>query len=173
MATTLNVIGAHLLFERDGHILLGKRAPDALYAPDTWHVPAGHVEYESATASAVREGAEELGIVMREEDLELVHTVHLRDPGGASVPRMQLFFRVLAWQGNPYIAEPDKCSALGWFAWGALPTPLVDYTRTALDGIRAGRTFTALGWPNAAPPTEVPRQTAALPTPTPAEEGTR
>jgi 8-oxo-dGTP pyrophosphatase MutT (NUDIX family) len=173
LATTLNVIGAHLLFERDGHILLGKRAPDALYAPDTWHVPAGHVEHESATAGAVREGAEELAVTIREENLELVHTVHMLNPSGDSVPRMQLFFRVLVWQGSPYIAEPDKCSALDWFAWDCLPTPLVDYTRTALDGIRAGRTFTALGRPSSAPPTEVPRRTAALPTPTPAEEGTR
>lgn len=166
MTTTPNTIGTHLLFERDGRVLLGKRAPGSVYAPDTWHLPAGHVEHESATAGAVREGAEELGVTIREEDLELVHTVHLRDPGG-SVPRMQLFFRVHAWQGSPYIAEPHKCSALGWFAQDSLPTPLVDYTRAALDGIAAGRAFTTMGWPAA----EVQRRTAALPAP--AEGGSR
>ncbi|MFH0246315.1 NUDIX domain-containing protein [Streptomyces sp. HK10] len=169
MAITPSVIGAHLLFERDGYILLGKRVPDALYAPDTWHVPAGGVEYEPATAGAAREGFEELAVTIREKDLELVHTVHMLDPGGDGVPKLQMFFRVHAWQGSPYIAEPDKCSALDWFAWDSLPTPLVDYTRTALDGVRAGRAFTALGWPAA----EAPYPAVAMPTSAPVEEGTR
>ena len=37
-----NVIGVHLLFEQGGHVLLGRRAPDSAYAPETWHLPASH-----------------------------------------------------------------------------------------------------------------------------------
>jgi ADP-ribose pyrophosphatase YjhB (NUDIX family) len=100
MTAQPSVLGAHLLFEHEGAVLLGKRAPDAVFAPDTWHLPAGHVEAESARACAVREAAEELALALREEDLHLVHVVDLLEPRDGR-PRAQLFFRVTAWRGEP------------------------------------------------------------------------
>lgn len=140
-----NVIGAHLVFEQRGWVLLGKRAPGVAYAPDTWHLPAGHVEDESARACAVREAYEELGIALDEPDLELVHTVHLRDPDDGA-PRLQLFFRVHRWSGEPQVREPDRCRAWAWWPRAALPYPLVGYARTALEGITQGWTYTSVGW---------------------------
>jgi 8-oxo-dGTP diphosphatase len=145
MAAQPSMLGAHLLFERKGAVLLGKRAPDAVFAPDTWHLPAGHVEAESARACAVREAAEELALELREEDLDLVHVVDLLEPRDG-LPRAQLFFRVTAWRGEPVNNEPDKCTALEWFPRTALPQPLVDYTRQALRHIHAGSPYSQQGW---------------------------
>lgn len=66
-----NIVGVHLVFERAGKVLLGLRSPDSAYAPDTWHLPAGHLERESATGCAVREAHEELGVTIHEQDLRL------------------------------------------------------------------------------------------------------
>lgn len=145
MTTQLSGIGAHLLFEHDGAVLLGKRAPGAAFAPETWHLPAGHVEAESARACAVREAAEELALELREEDLQLVHMVHLLEPRDA-LPRAQLFFRVTSWRGVPVNNEPDKCTALEWFPRTELPQPLVDYTRQALHHISTGSSYSQQGW---------------------------
>ncbi|MEV4443414.1 NUDIX domain-containing protein [Streptomyces sp. NPDC049577] len=140
-----NVLGAHLVFERDGHVLLGLRPPDALFAANVWHVPAGHVERESARACAVREAREELGVTVHEPDLELVHTVHLLGAEN-TVPRLQLFFRVHRWHGEPRVMEPDRCVKWQWWPLHTLPEPTVEYTVAALEGIAHGWPYTDVGW---------------------------
>lgn len=145
MRTQPNIIGVHLVFEQNGQVLLQHRAPRSKFAPLEWHVPAGHLEAESAEECAVREADEELDVLIDPQDLRLVHVLHYRD-SSQPMPRMQLFFRVLAYQGTPRISEPDRCIALGWHPSSALPHPLVDYTAVALTAIAANRPFSAMGW---------------------------
>lgn len=116
------------------------------FAPSTWHLPAGHREAgESALACTVREVAEETGLTIAEGDLTLVHTLDLLDPG-SPIPRVQLFFAASQWHGPPRVLEPDRCTEWRWWPLDALPKPLVDYTRTAIDGIAASRLYTEMGW---------------------------
>ncbi|MFF8268324.1 NUDIX domain-containing protein [Streptomyces sp. NPDC016562] len=141
----LNVVGVHLYLEQDGKVLLGLRHPDSAYAGSTHHFLAGHCEQESAVACLVREAQEEAGIEVDPGGVELVHVVHVVDhPGGQ--PRMQLVFRARRWTGTPQVREPDRCVSWDWWPADALPDRLVPYTRAAIDGIRAGRTYTELGW---------------------------
>jgi 8-oxo-dGTP pyrophosphatase MutT (NUDIX family) len=144
--TVLNVIGVHLYLERpDGTVLLGLRHPDSAFAPSTWHVLAGHCEQESAVTCLIREAHEEAGLHIAPGDVELVHVVHHIDKPGDR-PRMGLFFRARAWNGEPELREPDKCTQWKFWDPGALPADLVPYTRTAIDGIRAGRPYSEAGW---------------------------
>ncbi|MCX5163712.1 NUDIX domain-containing protein [Streptomyces sp. NBC_00264] len=141
-----NVIGAHLFLERDGTALLGRRHSDVAFAGGAWHALAGHVEWESVRACLVREAREEAGLVIDPADLELVHTVHLLDDHKDAEPRIQLFFAASRWTGEPEVLEPDKCTAWTWWPLDSLPEATVAYTRAAIDGIRAGTTYTELGW---------------------------
>ncbi|MGW1815398.1 NUDIX domain-containing protein [Streptomyces sp. NPDC002125] len=143
--TVLNVVGVHLYLERGGQVLLGLRHPDSAYAGGSWHVLAGHCEAEAATACLVREAYEEAGLVIEPADVELVHTVHMRDQP-TDPPRVQLFFRALRWEGEPELREPDKCVQWEWWNVKDLPEQVVPYTRAAIEGIRAGRVYTELGW---------------------------
>lgn len=145
MSSQPHFIGVHLVFEQAGQVLLQRRGDNAAFAPGTWHLPAGHCETEPAHACAVREAGEELGVVIDPQDLRLVHTLHYRDHA-QPLPRLQMFFQVLAYRGTPRICEPDRCAALRWHPASALPTPLVDYTAVTLTAIAAGRTFTHMGW---------------------------
>ena len=141
----LNVVGVHLYLEQDGKVLLGLRHPDAAFAASTHHFLAGHCEQESAIACLIREAQEEAGVAIVPADLELVHVVHLVDhPGGQ--PRMGLVFRAQKWTGTPEVREPDRCVSWGWWPSDALPDKIVPYTRAAIEGIRAGRLYTELGW---------------------------
>ncbi|MFJ9420029.1 NUDIX domain-containing protein [Streptomyces sp. NPDC101227] len=141
-----SVIGVHLVLERAGQVLLGLRSGTG-WRDGHFHVPAGHLEAgETVTAGAVREAAEELGLALREQDLELVHTVHHWT--AEDDPRLQLFFRVRSWDGEPANAEPDKCAQLRWFPIDALPEPMVDFTAVALNHIGRGSTFSCVGWPS-------------------------
>ncbi|MEW2514722.1 NUDIX domain-containing protein [Streptomyces sp. NPDC046870] len=143
--TVLNVVGVHLYLERDDHVLLGLRHPDSAYAGGSWHVPAGHCEAEAASACLVREADEEAGLVIEPADVELVHTVHMRERP-TDPPRVQLFFRARRWVGEPTLREPDKCVSWRWWNVKDLPESTVDYTRAAIEGIQAGRAYTELGW---------------------------
>ncbi|MEV4429526.1 NUDIX domain-containing protein [Streptomyces sp. NPDC053792] len=143
--TVLNVVGVHLYLERDGMVLLGQRHPDSAYAGGFWHALAGHCEAEAATACLVREAHEEAGLVIDPAQVELVHIVHMVDRPGDQ-PRIGLFFRARHWEGTPELREPDKCVRWAWWNAKDLPEPIVPYTRAAIEGIQAGRTYTELGW---------------------------
>ncbi|MEV0373331.1 NUDIX domain-containing protein [Streptomyces sp. NPDC050636] len=141
------VIGVHLYLENtEGQVLLGLRHPDSAYAGELWHFLAGHCEQgESAVAGLVREAEEEAGLLIRPQDIEFVHAVHLVDEPGTQ-PRLQLVFRAWEWAGQTDLREPDKCLAWHWWDPTHLPDQIVPYTRTAIDGIREGRLYTELGW---------------------------
>ncbi|MGW6413791.1 NUDIX hydrolase [Streptomyces sp. NPDC055055] len=143
--TVLHVVGLHLHLERDGMVLLGRRHPDSVFAGDTWHALAGHCEAEAATGCLVREAYEVAGLVIDPADVELVHTVHTFGRPG-DPPRIQLFFRARRWEGVPELREPEKCVAWEWWSAKDLPEPIVPYTRVAIEGIRAGRAYSELGW---------------------------
>jgi 8-oxo-dGTP diphosphatase len=140
-----NIIGVHLVLERDGSVLLGRRL-NSRFGTGHYHVPAGHLEAgESVTGCAVREAREELDIGVAPEDLELVHVLHLHALEDG-LDRIQLFLRVRAHTGTIRRAEPEKCAGWEWHPYDALPSPLVYYTGTALEAIRAGRPYSEYGW---------------------------
>ncbi|GHA71619.1 MULTISPECIES: NUDIX domain-containing protein [Streptomyces] len=144
--TVLNGVGVHLHLENEeGQVLLGLRHPDSAYGGNLWHYLAGRCEQESAVACLVREAQEEAGLVIDPADVDLLHVVHVGDtPGGR--PLMQMIFRAHHWEGTPKLREPDKCIAWQWWNCQHLPAQIVPCTRAAIEGIRAGRTYTELGW---------------------------
>src|ERR687888_180184 len=106
-----------------------------------WAVAAaGHVEKgESVLAAASREAAEELGVKIAPDDLEPVTAMHRT--GGDGLPideRVDFFFAVRRWVGEPRLMEPAKAADLRWFPLDALPDPVVPHELYVLEGIRSG-----------------------------------
>ncbi|WP_246574669.1 NUDIX hydrolase [Streptomyces genisteinicus] len=134
-------LDVHLLAVRAGdtgrEVLLSRRAGD-VYASGMWHAPSGHVDgaHEDVVAAAVRETAEETGLVVAGGDLCAAVTVHHRGPSGRA--RVGFFFEVTRWTGTPRVREPHVCDAMGWFPLDALPEPMVAYCRAGIDAYRAG-----------------------------------
>ncbi|WP_367132958.1 NUDIX domain-containing protein [Saccharothrix sp. HUAS TT1] len=130
-----------LLVRADRLLLIRRRDPDPRF-DGRWHLPAGKVEAgESVLAAAVREVAEEVGVVVPVGALRHVHTTHAVAPGVEA--RFGFFFEAREWVGEPVVAEPDKCSGLAWFRLDGLPDDLLDY---AALGIRAEGAFSSFGW---------------------------
>ncbi len=120
--------GVHVLLERDGLVLLMRRAGTGFF-DGLYSLPGGHVEEgESLRATAVREMREELGIELAESALAVVGVVHRR----SDTNRIDFFLRASVWQGEPVIAETDRCDDLRWCAPDALPEATVPYIRDAL-----------------------------------------
>ncbi|GAA2515639.1 NUDIX hydrolase [Pilimelia columellifera] len=139
-----SIVDVHLLLVRDGRILLGLRQNTG-YMDGCWHLPSGHLEAgESIPDGLIREAHEEVGLVLRHDQLRFAQLVHHREDG--EEPRVGVFFEVTEWTGEPVNAEPDKCAELAWFPPLALPANTVRYPARAIHRYLAGDTFAVHGF---------------------------
>ena len=133
--------GVHVLLERDGRVLLMRRAGTGFF-DGLYSLPGGHVEEgESLRATAVREMREELGIELDEASLVVVGVVHRR----SDTNRIDFFLSAGEWSGEPSIAEPHRCDDLCWCSPDALPEAVVPYVRDALAA-GSGPWISESGW---------------------------
>lgn len=133
--------GVHVVCEREGRVLLLRRAGTGFF-DGRYSLPGGHVEPgESVFAAALRELREETGLSALESALEWLGVVHrLSDTN-----RIDFFVRALSWSGEPENLEPGKCDRMEWWPCDRLPRPMVAYVEAAL---RQPRTpwMLELGW---------------------------
>jgi 8-oxo-dGTP diphosphatase len=137
------VPAAYVVFLRPGaygrEVLLLRRANTG-YLDDHWALVAGHVEPgESCVAAAVREAREEAGVDVAPDGLAPLCTVHRTDGSDRPIEqRADFFFAAESWSGEPIRGEPDRASALGWFALAALPSPVVPHELMVLRHLATG-----------------------------------
>lgn len=137
------VPATYLIFERDGKVALLRRTGTG-YMDGMWMLPAGHVELgEAPTSAGSAEGNEEMGVAIG--SLQCVH-VMTRGAHDATGARVDFFFRVLSYVGEPYNRETDKSSALEWFSYDSLPEDLAEFNRIALSNYREGAFYSELDW---------------------------
>lgn len=120
--------GAAVL-DAQGRLLLVKRRrmPEA----DHWGVPGGKLDWgESARTCAEREIAEELGITIVAGAVLAVTDMIAPDHHWVAVT-----YRVERFEGEPAIQEPQALADWGWFPLDALPAPLTQATRDAVDAL--------------------------------------
>ncbi|MTI96154.1 MAG: NUDIX domain-containing protein [Firmicutes bacterium] len=136
------VVSAHIFLTQPDKLLLLKRQNTG-FADGQFSVPAGHLDgAEPATAAAIREAKEEVGVTIDPADLKLVSIMHRR----SDREQIDFFFAADTWTGQPVNVEPEKCSQLTWCYFDALPENLVPYVRQAIENFRAGIFFSEFGW---------------------------
>jgi len=139
------VAAAYVIFRRDESILFLQRANTG-YRDGEYSLPAGHLDGgESALAAAIREAREETGIELQSGELHLVHTQHrVGDEGDHE--RLNLYFEVTTWTGEPANVEPDKCTALIWAPASHPPQPLVPEIPVVLEHLERNSPFSTMGF---------------------------
>jgi hypothetical protein len=60
--------------------------------------------------------------------------------------RVDFFFQVQKWEGEPVNAEPGKCDELRWAGINNLPENTVPYVRRAIENLQSGILFQEFGW---------------------------
>ncbi|MBW1597139.1 NUDIX domain-containing protein [Streptomyces sp. JJ38] len=137
--------------ERD-RVLLVQRGPNAKFARGRWDLPVGKAEPgEPVTEAAVRELREETGLVVRPEELTLVHVVHGSRSVEAAGGYLTVVFAARTWTGEPVNAEPEKHARVSWIPAAEVPADAVEPTAEAVARYRAGEHRVLLtGWGSAA-----------------------
>lgn len=143
MAHTV-VVDVMLILQRGEQVLLAERSGTG-YADGALNLPSGKLEPdEDVIGAAIREGFEEIGVRISREDIHAVHVMQHQNPEGQT--RIGWFFRVDRWDGEPYNAEPHKCSRLLWAPLDDLPSTTWPYTAAGLAQYRTGTPFSLHGF---------------------------
>ena len=136
------VSAVHLfLIDKDNILLL--RRFNTGYQDGNYSVVAGHLDGdETATSAMIREAFEEAGIIIKPDDLRMVHVMHRKSEREA----INFFFEASKWEGEVKNMEPNKCDDLSWFSINNLPENIVPYVRKAIENYINSITFSEFGW---------------------------
>jgi 8-oxo-dGTP diphosphatase len=136
------LVAVHVFFLREGRVLLSRRYQTG-YEDGNYSVPAGHLEVgEPVTGCARREVREEIGLALEPAALRMAHVMHRKSDS----ERIDFFFVVENWVGEPANCEPDKCDELAWYPLDALPPNTIPYVRHALHMVQHHVPFSEFGW---------------------------
>ncbi|MFJ4676592.1 NUDIX domain-containing protein [Kitasatospora sp. NPDC088783] len=129
------LVAAVIVHDREARrVALLRRGPKAKFAQGRWDLPVGKNEPgEPITQTAVRELAEETGLVVSPDALHLVHVIH--GARGVEAPHgfLTVVFAAHEWSGSLHNGEPEKHSEVAWVSTEALPQEFVSTTGAALD----------------------------------------
>lgn len=125
-------------------VLLGRRANtgwmDGRLCP-----PGGHVEKgETPTQAIIREIQEELGVSVKQEDLEFA-CVAARNTSPTEYVAYEFVIRDKDYPFHN--AEPEKCSELVWVDMNDLPSEIIDdFQQILTDGIIGKKPYLEVGF---------------------------
>ena len=130
-------VAVHAFLVKDGKVLLLQRKNTG-YRDGEYSVPAGHVDGGEAIVEAMkRELMEEVGIRLLHNPA-VSHVMHRR---AQSEERIDYFYKITHWSGQPINVEPEKCAGLSWYDVNDLPLSTIPYIRFALHEISQDRLF--------------------------------
>jgi 8-oxo-dGTP diphosphatase len=115
------------------------------YMDGMWDLPSGHIEPgELPKKAMVREAKEEVGIVVKQRDVALVHASY-RPKHDNTDNRVDLVFEAEAWRGVPRICEPDKCAKIAWIHRCRTPRKTVPHVKRFIAYWINGIAFSEFG----------------------------
>jgi len=127
-----------LLIDRGQMLLLRQTKPNG----GNFTLVGGTVEKaEFAKETLIRESYEEAGILLKEQDLELVHVLHKRS---YKEHRIVLYFKAYNWMGRAASREQKKFKSADWYDVNALPNRLTETVSQVIAAYRQGRFYSEL-----------------------------
>jgi 8-oxo-dGTP pyrophosphatase MutT (NUDIX family) len=136
-------VAAYLVLVKEGQVLLLRRYNTG-YQDGKYSLVAGHLDGdETAGQCILREAAEEAGIALKPEELEVVHVQHRRAPDREYI---DIYLCASKWGGDVSNLEPEKCDELRWCPINELPDNILPEVKQALEHIASGVHYGEIGW---------------------------
>lgn len=138
------IIPAVFLVLMKGDQVLLQRRENTGHGDGFFSLVGGHVDKnESAIKALCREAKEEINICISPTHPQLIYTLYRNCE---NEERIDLFFRVIEWEGQIAICEQEKCSELKFFQLKDLPKDVLLYISATLKAIRRGENYGEIGW---------------------------
>lgn len=137
-------VSVHILFMKENEILLSLRkniSSDGLYGLVAGHLDGG----ETVTEAIIREAKEEVGVVVKPEDVKIANVCHSYNSKN-DTEFIQFYTICAKWDGDFVNAEPEKCGGLSFFPTDCLPENMVPYIKDAIEKTLTGVSFYEYGW---------------------------
>jgi 8-oxo-dGTP pyrophosphatase MutT (NUDIX family) len=133
----------YLIPQKENQILLLRRYNTG-WMDGKYSLISGHIDgNETVSDAMIREAKEEAGITVRKKSLTPAHVLHRKSSDSEYI---DFFFVTQSWEGNPIIAEPDKCDDLSWCNLDNLPDNLLPHVKSALENYKKNIPFSENGW---------------------------
>ncbi len=141
----MSKLAVYLILEQGNKVLLMLRQNTG-FADGLYSLASGHIdEGESATEAMIREAQEELGITIAQSNLHFAHVVYYtRKSTGDTYTNF--YFYCNTWDGQLCNNEPDKCCAVEFYAYDALPDNTLEQVKIALEHVKHKQYFSEYGW---------------------------
>lgn len=137
-----NFIDANMILRKDGKIVFVLRK-NTKWMSGYYCLPAGKVNQdETFSRAAIREAREEVGVLINQEDVRHVHTMHRREGSDW----VSMFFEASAWKGNIQNTEPYIHASVDWLDPKNLPKNIVPSVRFVIEQIERGNIYSEFGW---------------------------
>lgn len=140
----VNLVASFLVLLDDGKVLMQRRC-NTSHCDGQYGLPSGKVdEGETFTQAIIREVAEEIGVVLKEDYVRVAHLMH--NNSGDVHEWVNVFFLAREYDGEIRNMEPEKCDDLDWFPLDDLPENTIPYVRHALACISKSEFYSECGW---------------------------
>ena len=108
---------------------------------------AGHVNSgESFTQCIIREAREEAGIILKPEDLKIIHVMQRITNEEQNNERVDIFFTAEKWESEIENKELNKCDDLSWFDLNNVPENTIPFIKHAIENIKNKIIYSEYGW---------------------------
>lgn len=139
-------LASFVIFEKAGKFAFVLRE-NTDWMNNHYGLPSGKVEVnESFLQAAIREAKEEVGIVLKTKNLEIIHIMHRDEKSKQARLWVDVYFRASNWDGELVNAEPHIHSKLEWLDPKNLPTNVIPSVTKALESILIGQFYSEYGW---------------------------
>jgi 8-oxo-dGTP diphosphatase len=113
-------VGVGVIVRKGDRVLLLKR--QNAHGDGTWSMPGGHLEYgEAPEDCALRETLEETGVMIKDVTFRTITNDIFEEEGKHYVT---LWMEARYASGEARVNSEREMSAVGWFSWDDLPSPL-------------------------------------------------
>ena len=132
---------ALLILRKENKVLLLRRFNTG-YEDGKYCFPGGHVEKgEPVHKAMIREAKEEIGIDIKDKDLNLVHICNRKVKDNAYV---DFIFECKEWKGKIEIMEKEKSDEIKWFDLDDLPNNIIPFMKEVFNN--AQKIYIPYGW---------------------------
>lgn len=133
-----------VMLQKENKVVLTKRLKEG-WGCGEYALPGGGVDGdETIRQAAAREVREELNVIVKPDDLEVLHVMHLAEfhPYECIV----FFLKAEKWQGAIQNAEPHKHESVEWFALSNMPDNMPNNLKQFLEKKSENEIYSEFGW---------------------------